>query len=155
MRTTTLIITLVLAAGILATHAGAADPPRADKKVEVQVLVIRATTKNKDVSPELKDLAKQLREQFKYTGFKLEKRLSGQTELGAAYKTPLIEDYEASLTPGKRDGKRLTMQMRVSKKGEEKPKIDMNATITEGEFQLAGGWDLKGGDALIVGFTGK
>jgi hypothetical protein len=155
MRTTTLITTLVLAAGLAAATARAADPPSDGKKVTVEVLVIRATTKNKDISPELKELADKLRKQFKYTGFKLEKRLAGTTDLGVAYKTPLIGDYEAAITPQKREGKRLTLQMRVAKKGEDKPKLDMSATIPAGEFQLTGGWDLDGGDALIVGFAGK
>lgn len=156
MRTTTIVTTLVFGLLLLAPPAAAADDKKPeDKKAAVEVLVIRATTKNKDISPELKDLADKLRKQFKYTGFKLERRISGTTDLGTAYKTPLIGDYEASVTPQKRDGKRLTLQVRVSRKGEEKPKLDMSATIPAGEFQLTGGWELDGGDALIVGFTGR
>lgn len=156
MRTTTIMTTLVLGVWLVAPVALAADDRQPDDtKAAVEVLVIRATTRNRDISPELKDLADKLRKQFKYTGFKLEKRVSGSTDLGTAYKTPLLGDYEASVTPQKRDGKRVTLQIRVSRKGEDKPRLDMNVTVPAGEFQLTGGWELEGGDALIVGFTGR
>ena len=155
MRLTAMILALMIASGLVAATSLAADPVADPKDVDVQVLVIRATTKNKEISPELKELADKLRKQFKYTGFKLEKRDTGRAQLGSAYKTALIGGYEAAITPQRVDGKRLTLQVRVLKKNEEKPKLDMSVTIPAGEFQITGGWELDAGDALIGGFTGK
>ena len=90
---------LALLIGLLGANAGLAQDKGDKKSADIQVWAIRATTKNKDISPELKRIAEKLKKQFKFTGFKLEKNATGTAEIGKAYSTPLIGGYPASVTP--------------------------------------------------------
>jgi hypothetical protein len=137
--------------GALGVAGGLGAGPLAEKKTaDVQVWAIRATTKNQEISPELKPIADKLRANFKYTGFKLEKRERGTTEIGKAFHAALISPYKASVTPKSIEQKRVQLQIQVRKEGEDKPLIDATVTTNVGEFQLSGGPELGGGDALIV-----
>lgn len=153
MQRLTKWVALALAAGLVGAACGAADDKDEKKSAEIQVWAIRATTKNKDISPELKGIADALKKQFKYTGFKLEQRATGKADIGKAFNTPLVGTYQANVTPKKNDGKKVQMQVEVLKGKESK----YNATVTldAGKFQLQGGWDLDGGDVLIVAVSGR
>lgn len=143
---------LTLAMGLLGAAAGFAQ--QEDRKsADLQVWTIRATTKNSEISPELRTIAEQLKKQFKYTGFKLERRSAGKADLGKAFSTTLIGGYQARVTPQKHDGQRVTLQVEVMK-GDQR---QFNATVTleAGKFQLQGGWALEGGDALIVAVAAR
>ena len=118
------------------------------KKVDVEVWTIRATTRNTDISPELRSLAQALKTQFKYTGFKLEKKAREQVAIGKAYKTTLLDDYKVTVTPKERLEKKVKLQVTFSKK--DKSVLNTTYTIGEGQFQLFGGWKIDNGDALIV-----
>ena len=141
---------IVIFAGSLAALGQQKDEP---KSADLQVWSIRATTKNKDISPELRDLADKLKKQFKFTGFKLEKRDSGKTDFGKTFTQTLIGGYEARVTPQKRDDKRITLQIEVVK-GKDR-QLNTTITLDAGKFQLWGGWSLEGGDALIVAVSAK
>lgn len=143
-----LVIALGLAGG---ANAWAQQDDR--KSADLQVWTIRATTKNSEISPELRTIAEQLKKQFRYTGFKLERRATGKTDIGKAFSTTLIGGYQARITPRKHDGQRVTLQVEVMK-GDQR-QYNATVTIDAGKFQLQGGWALEGGDALIVAVSAR
>lgn len=146
-------IGMTLAMGVAGMAVCSAQGLADDKSVDLQVWVIRATTKNKDISPELKGIADKLKQQFKYTGFKLERKAAGRADLGKTFTADLIGGYSLKLTPKKRDGKKIQLQVEVAK-GKD-PKLNATVTLPAGEFQLFGGWPLDGGDALIIGVSAR
>ena len=153
MRHLMRFLALALTIGLLGASAAMAQDKGDKKTTDIQVWAIRATTKNKDISPELKRIAEELKKQFKFTGFKLEKSATDSKEIGKAYTTLLIGGYTANVTPQKTAGKRITLEVEVLK-GKER-KLKTTVTLTAGKFQLLGGLDLDGGDALIVAVSGK
>lgn len=147
------LTTLVLMLALLGAVDSLAQDKEERKPVDLQALVIRATTKNKDISPELRALADKLKEKFKFTGFKLEKRATGKAKTGEGFKTSLVGGYEASITPQKREGKSLTLEVEVVKG--RAPVLKTTFTIEAERYQLLGGWELDGGDALIVAVSAR
>lgn len=155
---------LVIAA-FLVSPAGALARPeaesssRADEKVEVQVLVIRATTANKEVDKELRDIAEQLRKHGKYTGFKLEKKLQKSVEVGKAAEFSLGHDFAATITPQKRDGERITLRVESSRTvdGKKKPHPQVTFTQDRGKSQPMGGWKISADseDAMILAISAR
>lgn len=132
--------------------------PRAAEKVEVQVLVIRATTANSDVDDDLKDIAEQLRKSGRYTGFKVEKRLKKTVEVGKGGDFDLGHDFDATVTPQKREGERVTLRVESSRTrdGKKKPHAPVTFTQDRGKWQPMGGWKIDdGGDAMILAVSGK
>ena len=123
------------------------------KSVDIQVWSIRATTKNKEISPELKELAEKLKKDFKFTGFKLEAKATGSANIGKAYNTSLPGGYQANVTPKALDGKKVQLTVEVLK-GKDR-KVNTTITITAGQFQLFGGLSLDGGDQLILAVSAK
>ncbi len=146
-------------AGVLMVWLGAglavAQERGDDAKTDLQVWAIRATTKNKDISPELRDIADKLKKQFRYTGYKLEKRASGSAAIGKDFAAELIGGYSAKITPKKNDGRKVTMQVVVLKGKETKPVVQATVMVTVREFALIGGPALDGGDVLILAVSGK
>ena len=69
------------------------------QKYDVPVLAIRATKANSDVSPELKPIADQLKQQFKYTGFKLERKQADKVDQGKELSVTLLAGYKTNVTP--------------------------------------------------------
>ncbi len=130
-----------------------ADDNDESKATNIQVLAIRATTKNTEISPELKQIADKLKKQFNFTGFKVEARRTGSAALGKSFDTALTGGYFAKITPKKNDGKRVELQIQVTKGS----RAVLNTTLSAdaGKFALQGGWDLDGGDKLIVAVAAK
>jgi hypothetical protein len=164
-------VVLVLCLGTAAGFAQQQPPrPRDDKKpekkedqrpakkddkqktVELQVWGIRATTKNKDISVDLKDMADKLKD-FKYTGFKLEQRRPGSAALGKTQAFSLVGNYQVKVTPQKVEDKRVTLRIEVTQGKESK--LSTTVTVDAGKYQLQGGWPLDGGDALIVAVSAR
>ncbi len=145
------VTALVLSLAGTAICVGQQKPER--KSADIQVWAIRATTKNKDISPELRDLADKLKKDFKFTGFKLEQKASGSAALGKAYSTALPGGYQANVTPKTNDGKKVQFQVEVLK-GKDR-KLNTTVTVKSGQFQLFGGMALDGGDQLIVAVSAK
>ncbi len=146
-----LSVVLMIGSARVATCVGQNVEDR--KSADIQVWAIRATTKNNDISPELKSIADKLKKQFKYTGFKLEKQASGKADIGKSFTTPLIGDYQAKVTPKKNDGKRVELQIEVSK-GKDRV-LNTTVTLPVEQSQLMGGWKLDDTDALIVAVSAK
>lgn len=155
MRLSTRTAVVALLGALCVTTVRAAERLAEKKTAEVQVWAIRATTRNAEISPELRPIAEKLKAQFKYTGFKLEKREKGTTETGKALSVTLVGGYSATVTPRSVDEQRVQLQIQVRKSGEDKPRLDATLTINAGEFQLSGGWDLGEGDALIVAVAAR
>lgn len=145
---------------VMALVGAIASPPSAlgdDEKVDVQVMVIRATKSNKEVSSELKPIADALKEQFNFTGYKLLKRDGRGIEVGKAASFALTGLYTARITPKASDDRQVTLQIVVTeKKGDkETEKSNVTVKVTKGRFTLQGGLDLDGGDKLILAVAGK
>jgi hypothetical protein len=153
---------LVALAALLATAPwqGVGDEPSTDRApVAIEVWCVRATTRNKDISPELKSFATMLQERFKYTGFKLENKLSTRAEIDKTVTTPLLGGYKALLTPKGReqekDVQRISLQLQVIKEREKKPRMDIKFKLQAEKFQPFGAWDLDGGDVLLILVSAK
>jgi hypothetical protein len=149
---------LVLAADQPKPDSKSPEPKADNKPVELKIWVIRATTKSKDVSPELKSFTEKLKG-FKYTGFKLEKKLDGKAEIGKTFTTPLITGYQASVTPKNRekdkDIARIALHLEVQKEKEKKPRLSTDFKVEADVFQPFGGWELGDGDVLIIFLSAK
>lgn len=135
---------------LLASVAGlaAAEDKAGKDSVAIEVWAIRATTKNKDISPELKELAQKLQKDFKYTGFKLESRATGNTELGRGYTTDLPDQYRGTVTPRLREDRNIRLQFEAVRRG----KSILNTTVTAplGSFVPFGVGPLSNQDFLIT-----
>ncbi|MBK9118161.1 MAG: hypothetical protein IPM18_00940 [Phycisphaerales bacterium] len=144
--------TLLFLAALLFSGAGMATAQEERKTADIQVLAIRATTKNTDISPELRSIADTLKRQFRFTGFKLERRAGGSTKIGEAYTTALTGGYTAKITPTRNDGKRITMRVEVLQGSERR--LNTTVTVDARRYQLSGGFSLGEGDELIVAVSG-
>lgn len=133
------------------------NPKAETTPVEYQVLVIRATTKNAKIDPALKEIAEKLKKEYKFTGFKLEKKLGGKVKFDEPYATDLLGDYRIELSAKERkaDKSALKLQCVITKKGQEKPVASTTFTIKPGEFQLIGVGKIDGDDTLIAAVSGK
>jgi len=123
------------------------------KSADIQVWAIRATTKNKEISKDLQQIADELKKKFKFTGFKLEQKNTGSAALGKAYSVTLPGGYQANVTPDSNDGKKVKLKVEVTKG--KKQVSSVTYTVDVGKFQLQGGWDLDGGDSLILAVSAK
>jgi len=154
-----LLAIFVAAGAIVLAAPAAADDKDKKSSYEVTVLAIRATKSNSVVSGELKAIAAQLRRQFKYTGFKLERKKQARVNQGKPLATSLVGAYKAKITPLSRDGNRVKLKIEISKRegSKDKPLINTTVTLDKGKYQMQGGWkiDTKSGDVLIVGVAGK
>jgi hypothetical protein len=145
-----LILALVIPAGTL----GDDKDKDKDKAVELEIWAIRATTKNKEVSKELTEIADVLKKSFKFTGFKLEKKHSGKADMGKSFSAEVTGGYTVTVTPTERTekDKKITLKVVVTKgkgKDEKKP-LNVTCTLEVGKLLPAGGLPLDDGDNLIV-----
>lgn len=133
-------------------------PAGGSQKVEVQILAIRATNANSDISPELKEIAPQLKEKFKFTGFKLEKRATQPIEPGRDFSTPLIGEYSARARPTRRlERGRIQVEIELLREMGEQEKSLQKTTVTmdAGKFLFFGGMKLAQGDELIAAVSAR
>ncbi|MGE3181594.1 MAG: hypothetical protein AB7N71_08185 [Phycisphaerae bacterium] len=129
-----------------------------EDEVELEVLAIRATTKNDKISPELAKLARSLRAQgFKFTGLELEERETKTTDMGKAKVIDLPHKYVVGIRPIKRDGKRIRLHVKIAQEVDGKPrkKHDTEVTMDCKAFQCWGGWEIEGGDTFIIAVRSK
>ncbi len=133
------------------------DKEKDRQVVEVEVWAIRATTKNSDISKELEDLAKVLKKQFKYTGFKQEKTASKKdVSLGKDFSTDLIGNYKVAITPKelKEESKQKRIKLDVAitrhEGKEDKKVLNTTVTIEAGALLPIGCGPLEDGDYLII-----
>lgn len=142
--------------GILMLLAAPAVAAAAES-VTVQILVIRATKTNTNTSKELKPLAAGLKKRFKYTGYKLINKSAKKVEIGKSWKKSLTGAYSATLTPTAVSARDVTLKLEVRRrKGKKEQKISsLTFKIAKGKSYLQGGWDLGGGDVLIIAVSAR
>jgi hypothetical protein len=163
----------VVLAATLGDVAAAQD--KGKSTFEVSVWAIRATKSNKKVSPELKQIARELKKYSKYTGFKLEKKKSEEVKKGKVLTVDLIGGYKVKVTPVEQQGNRVKLKVEVPQretkkdkkdekdekdekdKKKKKPLVSTTFTITRARFQLLGGWkiDSTGEDVLIIAVSAR
>jgi hypothetical protein len=163
-------LTLVALAAVFAAALGdvAAAQDKGDSTYEVSVWAIRATKSNDKVSPELKQIARELKKYSKYTGFKLEKKKTERVGEGKVLTVDLVGGYKVKVTPVERQGNRVKLKVEVPQretkkdKNEDKEKkkrslVSTTFTITRAKFQLLGGWkiDSTGEDVLIIAVSAR
>jgi hypothetical protein len=143
------LATLFLALG----HAAAADTPSAT----LEVLQIRATTSNTEISPGLKNLAEQLKSQFKFTGFKLIGPASLTVTRDKAASLGFTGNYSATVKVVSRTAERVKLDIEIfaEKDGKKSSKARTTVEIAVGKYALIGGLSLDGGDTLILAFSAK
>ncbi len=145
-----------LVALLIVSFAAAASCAAQDgmqrKSADIQIWGIRATTKNKQISPALKKIAKQLKKQFKYTGFLLESQHAAKVNVGSSTGAKLAGGHVANVKLKQHGGKRITVEVEVSK-GKKKI-INSTVTVNAGRFQLFA-ISLGGGEALIVAVSAR
>ncbi len=146
------VLLLLVGVGGLAVAGDRLQEPKKDS-FQLDVWTIRATTKNADISPELKDLAEMLKKQFKYTGFKLEKKASGKADRNQTWSVELIEAYTAKVTPKGRDKNKVQLNVEILQK--DKSKLNSTYTAEAEKFLAIGGYALSGGDSLLVALRAK
>lgn len=129
---------------------------QAADKIDFQVLVIRATTKNKTIDKELKPLANEMNP-FNFTGYKLEKTLRGSAEMNKAFSSKLPGGYEVSLTPTDRSGNHISLTLSVTRTVDGKKRLvnRFKMKLTAGKTVLNGGWPLEGGDRQMLAISAR
>lgn len=149
----TIVVALVLLGWAAVTPAVRAQDAGS---VALKVLVIRATTDHDRVDAELRPIANELKQRFKFTGFTLLKTLKGRAGMDKTWSGELTETYGLKITPNERKGERIKLAVEfLEKKGREsKPVLRSTITISAGKYQLFGGWKIDG-DTLIVAVTGE
>lgn len=162
LRNTGLRFELLAALAVVLTALSADVAVAQEKKPTYDVTIwgIRATKSNNKISPELKPIADQLKRQFKYTGFKLEKKATKRSvDEGSAFATNLIAGFNAKVTPVERKDNRIKLKIEVTERKDkrEKPRMRTTVTIDRGRFQLQGGWKIepKSEDVLIVAVSAR
>lgn len=150
-RSAVLLIAVSLCAGGSAALA--------DETAEVQIWAIRATSKNATVSPELKSLAQQLKQEFKYTGYTLVGRKSGSVKLGQTITADLPGNYKAKVSPLERKADRIKLRIEIFKKeGDRETRLTgTTLTLDRERFQILGRWKLEDGgdDVLLVAIAAR
>lgn len=145
-----------------------------DADFSIQVLTIRGTKADSDVSPAIKALADELKKSTGCTGFKLEKTDSGKAAKDKTYTAQSAGTYKVTVTPTERKGNRVTLKCVITRakskdgdkgdkeKGKEKEKpaeekvIDTTITVNAGEsqpftFAYPGSKD----DRLVIAISAK
>ena len=146
---------------LFAALSGAAATADEKKKpaYDVTVWAIRATKSNSAVSPELRPIAERLKKEFKYTGFKLERRQTARVTEGKTLTANLTGSFKARVTPLERKSKRVKLKVGISKRDGRRERLLARTTFTinSGQFQLQGGWkiDSKSSDVLIVAVSAR
>jgi hypothetical protein len=142
---------------ILAALAPARTSADDKKPVDMEIWIIRATAKNDKISPELKEIADRLKKDFKFRGFKLEKKIPGKAEIGKAFSTDLIGGYKATVTPTGRTDKEIQLKVEVTQRvgKEDKKAFSFTPTFDLGKLLPVGAADLNDGDKLIVAIRAR
>lgn len=147
----------VILAALLGIVAAPASAIAAGDSVQLQVVSIRATKANTEISPQLKPLVDALKKTFKYTGYKLLGSETRKAEFGKSVPMSLAGNYRARITPLEKKDKRIKLKVEVfERKGKEQvSKLSTTITLAAGKNQLFGGWKLDGEDVLIIAVSAK
>lgn len=147
---------------VLLTVLGLLAPPATglaaqEQSVQLQVLTIRATKSNNEISAKLKPLAEALKKTFKFTGYKLLKTDSRKVALNKKLDLSLVGPYKARITPLERKDNRIRLKAEVFERKDKKDisKLSTTISLAAGKSQLFGGWKLDGQDVLIIAVSAK
>lgn len=147
------LIGLLLLLGPLAA-VQAAD----DEEVAIELLVIRATTANEKIAPELKEIAQQLKTQFKYTGYALVKKEAQRIKLEEVAEIELPKPYVLRLTAVKADEQRVQFKVEILERrdGESDTKLRTVLAARRGKAALLGGLPIGDErDVLVLALTAR
>lgn len=144
---------------VLAAALSSAASAVAAEKAAVMVWAIQATKSNDKISPELKPIAKQLKRQVKFTGYRVVKKVSGSVEFGKPHRASLVGGYKAELTPLSQSKGRIKLRAKITERvgKKEVQRVNTSFTIPKGKFQLVGGWKFPGkpDDVLILAISAR
>jgi hypothetical protein len=129
-----------------------------DEEVAFELLVIRATTANDKIAPELKEIAQQLKTQFKYTGYALVKKESKRVELEKVAEIELPKPYTLRLTAVKADAQRVQfkVEIREQRDGKSETKLRTVLAARRGKAALLGGLPIGDEhDVLVLALTAR
>jgi hypothetical protein len=156
MRMTCISLLIVLgwggAAALAQDRGRDKRPDPGSKSVDVRILGIRATTKNKDVDPQLSELARELREHG--TGFKLDSKGGGSTALGKSVAASFTGGYTATVTPQSLEKGQVTLQVQITKGGQSQPLVSTTVTLRAGRYQIWG-FRLADDDKLLIAVSAR
>jgi hypothetical protein len=127
-----------------------------EKSVALNAFVIRATTDNEQIDDELKAIAKQLKTQFKYTGYKLSKKHAATVKADETTQFAFGDKYIGRLTPTKIDDTRVQIKVELLEKegDDERPKLRTVIAAQREKTVLLGGLKVPGSqDVLILAIT--
>jgi len=147
----------VLWLAALPAGQGLAGGGRAAAAPTVSVWAIRATHGGNQISKELRPLAKALKKNFNFTGYRLAGKSTKPLGGGKATAFELVKGYRATITSaGSEDGKiKLKIVVLQQKNKTYVKKLATTVALRPGKFQLLGGWQLPGGDVLIIAVSAR
>jgi len=132
----------------LAAGGGAGAAPK------VSVWAIRATHGGDQISKELRPLAKALKKSFNFTGYRLVSKSAKSVGGAKGTSFELGSGYRATITPAGSEGGKIKLKIVVLKKQDKNKayvkKLATTVALRPGKHQILGGWQLPGGDVLII-----
>ena len=142
--------TRVALATLVSMLLGAGGAQAADAKLDVWV--IQATASNAAIDPELRAIANQLKKQFKFTGYKLVKKLEA-TATPAGTSTALPHKYTLALKHLGVQGDQHKLEVKVLQQSGGKQVTRVGPVVLaakRGQAALVGGLRLPSGDDRLV-----
>ncbi|MFQ5462796.1 MAG: hypothetical protein ACE5E5_09240 [Phycisphaerae bacterium] len=147
----------VLLFAALPVAQGWAGAGRATAAPTVSVWAIRATHGGHEISKQLRPLAKALKKSFNFTGYRLVNKSAKPLGGGKATAFDLVKGYRATITPAGSEGGRIKLKIVVlqHKNKAYVKKLATTVALRPGKYQLLGGWQLPGGDVLIIAVSAR
>jgi hypothetical protein len=141
----------MIAALLLAMPASAKSTKESDG-VELEVLSIIASNKDKHVDPQLAELAKQLKPTFKFSGYRLAGRTKRKVKMKQASTFKLVSPYSLQLKPTAREKDRVSLDLQAFREKDKKNKsvLKLKIKLRPGKYQLCGGWKVSKGTLLVA-----
>lgn len=142
----TLALSAVLALAVSAAFGAPPAPPTTDE-IQVTVVAILASDKNKLVDDQLEDLAVEVQKWHKnLTGFRVERTTVRSLKPGSKSSFPLVEEATVSVTVGERDKEgKVRLTIRPPEAGEITYSCKCGCY-----FPVVTRYDTKGKERLIV-----
>jgi len=127
---------------------------------QVEAIAIHASKTNSKVSPELRGLLPKLKQVYpQYKGFTIEKRAAGKVSQGATFTGRLVHNYAAKLTPQKRAGSKIQLNVLITVREArgEKNLVRTTLTLSAGGMNFPGNFKYPGNpsDLLIIGVRAR
>ena len=149
LRFGVLVALVGMAWGNAAARAAESKAPSA---VKLEVLAIIASNDDKRIDPQLKQLAKQLKPTFRFSGYRLAGRQAKSVQLGRTWKAKLVAPYVLEATPTAIKGDKVSLTLKaVRGTGKQrKSLLQIKIQLRMGKYQLCGGWPASGGTLIVA-----